>query len=295
MKDEFENALLSSGELVKKSCKSLVSNMGRVIAILTVIVAALVLFTDVGLSSPTVSELTPTLMVMLIASYVIYFSLEDAGEHLGEDTEEYRDSKKRYNEFSRSIGGDMIPSLREFCKEYSEKELKYRRENLLLSYGYSYSEYEDYKNGIIREDITKRERRVFLYVDSLRAVELSPRVLLTPEKMSRKSELENPENSKLVKMILALIPTSICMIITVSIMLTMKDTMTAADVIEAIFKLATLLIIGLRGYVSGYNYKKHTIPLWNDTKSRLLDAFGKSRALHESKIPDTKKEPESEG
>ena len=71
------------------------------------------------------------------------------------------------------------------------------------------------------------------------------------------------------------------MIVTLSVMLTAKDGMTAADVIEALFKLMTLVIIGFRGYVSGCNYKKSEVPLWLDTRRRILDAFLKEEGFSE--------------
>ena len=276
MSERFDISLLESGELMKKGCKTLVSNMGRIIAIITIVVAALVLFTDIGFANVGMEGFSATLSVMLMSSYVMYFSLENSGEKLGEDSEEYKSSKKRYTELTALVGGEKIPHLREFCRRYSRAELKYRRENLLFSYGYSYSEYERFKNGIIPSDITPRHRRAYLRADLMKAVEISPKELLSPEKMSRKSELENPENSKIIKMFLGLIPTSLCMTATVSIMFTAKENLSFGDVMDGIFKLAALLIIGFRGYLAGYNYKKNTVSLWNDTKSRLIGAFLKT-------------------
>jgi hypothetical protein len=43
----------------------------------------------------------------------------------------------------------------------------------------------------------------------------------------------------------------------------------------------TLVIIGFRGYVSGYNYKKSDVPLWLDTRRRILDAFLKEEGFSE--------------
>ena len=74
-------------------------------------------------------------------------------------------------------------------------------------------------------------------------------------------------------MILKLIPTTVCMTVTVSVALTAKDNMSLAAVFDGIFKLASLPIIGLRGYASGYFYSRFSLPVWLDTKSRLLDAF----------------------
>ena len=283
MSEKFESSLLDSGELMKKGCIAIVSNIGRTVAIITVIVAALVVFTDIGFSDFGTERFTSTLFIMLIASYIVYFSLEDAGEKLGEETEEYKRSEKRYTTLVKSISGESIPSLRKFCAEYSAEELKYRRENMLYSYGYTYKEYEDFHRGIIPDDILPRTRRAYLRADLMKAVTLTPKTLLSQERSSRKSELSNPETSKLLRMVISLIPSTVCMTVTVSLMLTAKENMGPAEIIDGLLKLSTLPIIGLRGYAAGYNYSKHTISMWNDTKSRLIEAFLKEEAEKQGK------------
>lgn len=286
MSDKFDLSLLGSGELMKKGARGLVSNIGRVVAAITIIIAALVLFTDISFEGMEAESFTATLSVMLISSYVMYFSLADAGENLGKESAEYKDSLKKYGELTALVGGDMIPALRDFCKRYSKEELRYRRENLLFSCGYSYKEYESFKRGVIPPGTEPRHRRAYLRADLLRAVELTPKALLSPERMSRRSEIENPENSKRFKMFLSLIPTSICMMVTVSVMFTAKENLSFGDVIDGIVKLAALVIIGFRGYAMGYSYMKNTMPLWNDTKARLLSAFLKEEEKRASS-PDT--------
>ena len=209
--------------------------------------------------------------------YLMYFSLEDAGEKLGEDTEEYKASKARYDELVKKIPGESIPSLRKFCSDYSAEELRYRRENLLYSCGYTYKEYEDFHKGIIPDDIVPKTRRAYLRADLMKAVSLTPKTLLSPDRVRGKSELSNPESSKLLRMIISLIPSTICMTVTVSVMLTAKEDLGAAEIIGGILKLSTLPIIGLRGYAAGYNYTKRTLPVWNETKTRLLEAFLKDQ------------------
>ena len=63
------------------------------------------------------------------------------------------------------------------------------------------------------------------------------------------------------------------MIFTVSVMISLKDNMSAASVIEALIKLSTLPIIGLKGYSAGYEYVTESEIEWIETKTRLLDSF----------------------
>ena len=275
MKDKFEISLLESGELIKRGAAALINNIGRTVAVITLVVTALVLFTDISFASFNAKSFTSTMAVMLMASYLMYFSLEDSGERLGEESEEYKGSKSRCDSLIERITGDRIYELRNFCKSYSEEEADYRRANLLLARGYSQEEYQRYKNG---DAFNKKALRVFKRADRLKAKSLTPRDLLTKERSVTKSELYNPESSKLVRMVVKLLPTTVCMVITVSVMLSTKENMSAATVIDGLFKLSTLLIIGFKGYASGYNYSKHVLPMWIDTKARLLDAFLKKHS-----------------
>ena len=273
MKDRFEISLLESGELMKRGAEALVANIGRVIAVITVIVSALALFTDISFQDFKTESFTSTLAVMLVSSYIMYFSMSDAGESLGEESEEYKAAIKRCEELSGKISGDILTPLRDFCKRYSEDELSYRKEGYLVSFGYSIEDYNAYKSG---KAFDKKAKRIFRRAEKMRAVFLTPQLLLSKGRFKTKSELQSPEGRKRLKMLLKLIPTTICMTVTVSVMLTAKEGLTASGIVDGIFKLASLPIIGFKGYASGYNYTKKSIPLWLDAKARLIEAFIKS-------------------
>ncbi len=270
MADKFEASLLEAGRLMQRGMITLAANVGKVTAIITLAVSALVLFTDIGFADFGTESFSSTLAVMLISSYLMYFSMSEAGERAGEGSEEYRSASERCAALSRGISGDKIGELRDFCKSYSESELKYRRENLLNCLGYTEEEYLSARAG---GEYTGAAKRAFRRASRLRAIPLTPKMLLSTQNAHSKSELESPEKSKHLRMILKLIPTTVCMTLTVSVVLSAKDNMTATTVIDGIFKLASLPIIGLRGYAAGYFYARHSLPLWLDTKSRLLDAF----------------------
>lgn len=276
MKNDFEVSLLESGNLIKRGCGFLISNLGKTVAVITLVITSLVLFTDIGFAKFTSEGFTSTMAVMLLASYLMYFSMEDAGERLGEESEEYKKASALCAELSDKIKGSEIPMLRAFCKDYAREELEYRRGNLLLYYGFTEEDYRKYKGGGACD---KKSRRVFRKADRLKTFALTPRELLSKEKKRERSELQNPESTKLPAMILKLIPTTLCMTVTVSVMLTAKENLGAADIIDGIFKLSALPVVGFRGYASGYNFAKHTETSWLRTKARLLEAFIKKGVL----------------
>ena len=269
----FEVSLLESGELIRRGLGTLASNAGKAIAAITLIVACLVTFTEVGFCELGTESFTSTLVLMLTASYLMYFSLEEAGERLGEESEEFGAASEEYAAAASKISPADIDELRNFCREYTEGELEFRRMGIICSSGYSALEYEKYKSG---ERTSKKARRTFRRAERDRLYQLTPGMLLEKEGR-RKSELKNPERGKLLSLLFKLIPSTVGMVFTASVMLGAKEGLTASVVIESILKLATLPIVGFRGYSIGYAYAKSTRPAWIRTKTRLLLAFSEKQ------------------
>ena len=161
--------------------------------------------------------------------------------------------------------------IRDFCTEYSLEELEYRRVSMLAEHGYTRDEYEKYRNeGALP---TARAAKIFRLCNRMRAAALTPDVLMSFEHTRRHSELINPERYKLPYLCAQLIPSTLCMAFTVSVMLSTKDGMSVSSVLDGIFKLTALPIVGLRGYTEGYSYVKNSKSAWLETKARLLELF----------------------
>jgi len=274
MKSKLEIGLIEGENILKKSGIMLINNLGKTVALITLFVAALVTFTDVTFADFRAESFATSAMMLLIASYLMYFSLEDAGERLAEEREEYKSALKEYEEERSKIKGEEIDEVRKFCLDYSEKELKYRQKAFVTSRALSYSEFEKYLLG---EKTDAKSEKIFKKAAKLRAVNVSPKTLLTKERENKRSELINPEKFKLVGLILKLIPTTVCMTVTVSVMLTAKEGLDAAAVIEGILKLSTLPVVGFRGYASGYSYVRKCYVPWIETKKRLLETYNEKK------------------
>lgn len=272
MNDGLDLGIVGSASLVKKGYSFIISNVGKTVAAITLAVTALISFTEISFSSITSESFSSTLVMMLIASYVMYFSLEDAGERLGRESEEYKKIAERHAALQGEIKGCDVARLRDFCLEYRNAELEYRRNNLLFSLGYTKEEYEAY---LIGEKVSEKAQKALRRVEKIKRAELDAPMLLSSERQ-RKSELDNPEASRLWYMILKLIPSTVCMLFTVSVMVSVRDNLSAAGVIEAILKLSTLPIIGLKGYSGGYQYAIGSELGWLETKCRLLETFLRS-------------------
>ena len=268
-KNGFDKELLEFSSVMHSGYLFIVSNAGKVIALLTIIVTALVTFTDVSFQSFGSESFTTSLIIMLISSYIVYFSLEESGEALGKESEEYRSSLLGYREAKAALSPDSIGDLRAFCLEYATSELDYRRKNFLMEKGYSTEEYEAYRRG---ESVSKRAKRAFLRADSMRAIRLTPATLLSGERDGSYSEFERPEKKKLATALRILIPSTACMIFTISVILTAKGELSASVIIDGILKLSALPIIGFRAYSAGYSYSKNEKSLWLQMRARLLSS-----------------------
>ena len=270
MRKGSHSDLLELGGMMSRGYSSLVAGAGKVIAVITLVIAVLVTFTDMAFSGFGSRSFTSTLIVMLLASYMMYFSLEDSGEREGEESEEFITSNKRYLDVRSRITPDLIDPLRAFCLEYSTRELEYRRLAYLSERGYSKSDFSSYLEG---ERCPLRARRAFRHAANMKAIKLTPALLMSRSHSGSKTEISNPIKRKILGALNSLIPSTICMIFTVSVILTVKENMSVESVIEGLLKLCALPIVGLRGMLDGYRFAKEDKSAWLETKARLLESF----------------------
>ena len=120
---------------MRRGYSALLKNCGKLIAALTALIVLLVTFTEVGFYEIGATELTANVILLLVASYVIYFSLEDAGERLGRETEEYREARRRHEAVAARVESEMMPALRGYVEEYRAGELAGRRAAILMGAG----------------------------------------------------------------------------------------------------------------------------------------------------------------
>ena len=273
MTEELDLAIARSGATLKRGYAFLIANAGKTVALITLLVTALVSFTEISLSGVHGETFTSTLIMMLIASYVMYFSLEDAGQRLGRESDGYRAAAERYGALREKIKGYDVGLIRDFCLEYRNAELEYRRSNTLFSLGYTKEEYKRYLCG---EKMPKEMQKALRRVKKIRSAELTAATLLSCDSRCD-SEIKSPERGRVFTTLARLVPSTVCMLITVSVMVSVKDNMTAAGVIEAILKLSTLPVIGLKGYSGGYEYVTERECAWLETRSRLIEAFLKKQ------------------
>ena len=270
MKKENMSDLIELGSVIRNGYSSAIANAGKIVALITLVIAVLITFTDMTFSNLTGESFTTTLAVMLISSYLMYFSLEDAGEREGEESEQFRKALERYEKARAKITPDFIDPLRAFCLEYSKREVEYRRLSYLSEMGYTLGDFSDFKSG---KGFPKRAVRAFRRAERMKAIELSPSVLMSGSATVNRHELTNPRRQKIFDALISLIPSTVCMIFTVSIILTAKENMTVSTVIDGIVKLSALPIVGFKGMLDGYSFARDDRSAWLDAKARILESF----------------------
>ncbi len=272
MSTKLDDLLSDESVFFTGGVSSIISNLGKAVAAIALSVACLVTFTDVAIRGSFSDSYFSTLAVMIVSAYIIYFSLLDVGEKKGEESEEYKAAKARYMGTRVKISGEMIPELRLFCEDYSRRELESRKRNLLICYGLSP---EDLPN--VGRPRSLREAWIFMRVKRMRIFPLTARTLLSFDRKETSRELYDPEHGKFLRSFIKLLPSVVCMCVTVSVVLSVKDGMSAADVINGILKLCALPIIGIRGYIAGIVFSSKAKPTWLETKARILESFFKTR------------------
>lgn len=270
MNKELDEVLIEAGGMVKNGIAAVIGNLGKTVALITLAVACLVTFTDISLIGVNTERYATALVVMVISSYVMYFSLLSVGEERGRESTEFIKAKERYDATRVKLNGDMMVALRDFCVKYSKNELEYRRCEYLMRYGFS-------RDGV-KDSLDRRERRIRRRAKRLRAVPLTPSALINASRYTGKGELYNPERGKIFKSFIKLLPSTLCTCLTVSVVLSVKDGMTAEDILNGLLKLAALPIIGIRGYIDGIVFSQRNESAWLSTRAMILESFFKEEA-----------------
>lgn len=283
MKDKLTKGILDSSDIMRKSYTAIISNAGKSIALITALVAILITFTEVGIGAISSKELMAEAMVITAASYVIYFSMRDAGYRLGNEEEGYKSALSRFEEARAKITPELLPAFKDFVREYKAKELKYRKEELLLSIGLSMDECAKKQ---LSNQLTKRERKVARKVEKMKMMKMDHVDLLNePSKLGVSYHLTQ-KRGRLLTTASHLIPSTIATVFTVSIILTIKKEMTSAKIIEGLIRLSTLPISALKGYLSGYRYKESTEYLALVSRAEILEGFliQQEKAIESDKV-----------
>ena len=268
--NEFESRILDFGDSLKPTLEGFINNVGKIVALLCLLATLLVTFTDVSFGGIDAQGTLPTLILLLISSYIIYFSLEDAGEKLGQKTQDYLSSKERFEQLRQRVGGERLSELRDYLEGYCKDELIYRRRRLLFSFGLCEEDLTDYLEG---KRFPRKKQRRLRKIAKTKPISLTPERLLGGIRPQDTSGLEAPFSKKLSGLLIKLIPSTLCTCVTVSVILRVKPDMSASDVLTALIKLSALPVVGFKGYSAGYQYARYNLTSHLGAKADVIESF----------------------
>lgn len=253
----------------ERARKGLLHHVGKIIALLCLVIAATLTFADVTLMSAFGAQTLSTLAIMSVGAVLIYCSMQSEGESAGRECERYLSLQEEGRRLSGQVRGRMHDTLCKFLEHYLLADAEQRRRRYLSAYGISEATYGAYLAG---EKPSKVHRRPLRRAKRIRPRDLPVGVLLASETQDDDA-LYCPTYKRGIRTLLRLLPSLLGMLITVSVMIEWKDGLTGEAIVEGVIKLSALLTVGLRGYADGYRYVSESLCAHLATKNRILDTF----------------------
>ena len=263
MQENFDFSSLGESNrvsTVKKTINGFIGNIGIIIAAMTLFCAAAVFFMDISLASFVTVNFSLSFVILLFCAYTIYFSLADTGMRLALSDKAYVKAKEDYEEIKSELRkSGKLEHLGEFCHEYIKNELVSAKKELLLSSGISYSEFCEKYSGkdknALPSELGKKTKKAILSADRIKPLHLTPDMLLSVGHNSgeRRALRKNPERTRFISALRALVPTTVTSFFAVSIVCSVIKEPSSAVFIECLIKLFTLIWTGSKGFLMGYN------------------------------------------
>ena len=279
--DKFDFLNSKNGEITLKrsTVTSFIGNMGIIVAAMTLLCTCVMFFTDISLASLVTAEFSLSFVILLFCSYTMYFSMADTGAKHGAECEAYKKARERYDNLRAELGEcGMLFKLGSFCQNYVRGELEATQRCILLSVGISYEEFLELYKGLSSRDLPKslssRTRRAIARANALKPIALTPDMLLSVGSHShtRSPLTRNPERSKMMHSLKALIPTTVTSFFAVSVVCSVISDPSMATVTECVIKLFALVWNGCKGYTMGYNNTSVEYSSYLESRSDLLYA-----------------------
>ena len=120
MEHESEHLLSTSLASLSKGRQKLAAHIGLWVAFLSLLVAALVTFTDVSLLSLSAQTLSLTVAVYAAVTVVMYLSLEEEGERVARAETAYKEAEKALSETVARVTPELYGELEAFCRRYTK-------------------------------------------------------------------------------------------------------------------------------------------------------------------------------
>lgn len=263
--------------------KFIVSNARTLVMAFILFTVVIVMTTDIRLiTAGKVFDLGLEFFVILFASYGMYVTCADSGIHQGYQSEAYRAAVELYEKLKKQIEEKMLSEMYDFCREYTDRELKNTRMQYLAVVCIPYDVYLEKYMHLDRRallscgELSDAARKAITRANRVRRIKLTPEMILTRGKAAhyRAPLAMTPDTlknltfgAKIIKMCAISLGMSL---IALDVIVEPSWTVFAG----VCLKLATVIINGCDGYKSGLtNITVHTVGYINTQCALMQEAL----------------------
>ena len=250
-----KNWLLTSSPK-KEGMQSILSCLGIIAGAGTLLLFSALFFTNISFTVQSTFSFTLTFLLLFISSYMMYLSLFETGKNQGEREITYQTLfRKREALFLKVRKEVEQEELSAFCKAFSERETRERKEALLRAHFLTAEE-----AACLLETETRslsREKRVAKRaLKRHKAIILSPRALLAeqPQRHTSAPLSHSPGQKLFFRTLSFLLPLLLFTTLSVSVACQVILNPGADTVVSYFLKLFTLLSSGLKGFRTGFHH-----------------------------------------
>ncbi|MBQ8908165.1 MAG: hypothetical protein IJY71_06235 [Clostridia bacterium] len=255
--------------------RGVLSNLGIVCAVFTFLAVSALFFTDITVSFQASLSFSLQFLILLFASYVMYFSLSETGADRAKQEKEYCEAAERARRFRLRFReeGDMR-SLLLFCERVSHRETLSARRALLSLYGLSE---EALTEKAPSATLSPAQKRGLIRVKRMRQVRITPSMLLWSREEGgyRPPLSKTPAAAKRRRFLPYLFASLFTAFFSVSVLCDIIVNPNPALLVGYVSKMFTLVFNGIKGYRAGYcNVAKDTA-VYLEEQSDLLEEYFK--------------------
>ena len=260
--DKFEDLTLEYNEKGKKLTKNLMDNIGLIMGAVICMAVIVIMTTDLRLiSAREAASVGLEFFLLIFCSYSMYICCADTGTKKGLASTSYTDAKKRIDTLKKGIVTARVQArLSDFCKHYTEEELKSTMTYKLSTVGIDYDTYakeymyKDDKDIDKVESLSNLQKKVIKETNTITPIRLTPEMLMggMREKVRRPPLEMNPRTAKSYEFALEFFKISL-----VSVLMSVIAFDVVTDPSWTIFasvcmKLVSIITNGFSGYKTGY-------------------------------------------
>ena len=287
---------------VKKTARNIASGFPTIIAALSIVILAALVWTDITVSDLFSLRFIGEGMVLTLIFWMMYLSMNENGVRSGRKDEGYLKAKAKYLEVRDTLREDGISKLSEFCEWYIEDELVRARKNVLLRRGVSYEmfcetfvpiselllakdkEYRILKRSASEDELAKVDvynslsiikRSAVIMALKIKPIVLTPDMLLVDEhgRVSRNPIAASIAKAHAKRNAVGLGYIAATSMMIVSVALNVAAEPTKAKVIYGLIQITSLIFTGLRGYSSGVLLYSVDAVAFHESRTNVLYIF----------------------